>query len=48
MANRPPRVAISYDWGFIVPESFQDDTVFVVAIGLEHDRSVFSGSIRTT
>jgi hypothetical protein len=48
MANLPPGEAMSYDWGFIVPESFQDETVFVVAIDLEHEKSVFSGSIRTT
>ena len=46
MANLPPGEAISYDWGFMVPEAFQDETVFVVAIDLEHDKSVFSGSIR--
>jgi hypothetical protein len=48
MANLPPGEAMSYDWGFIVPESFQDEAVFVVAIDLEHEKSVFSGSIRTT
>jgi hypothetical protein len=46
MGNLPPGEARSYDWGFIVPDPFQDETVFVVAIDLEHDKSVFSGSIR--
>lgn len=41
-----PGDAASYDWGFIVPEEFQDDVVFVVGIDFEHDKSVFSGSIR--
>lgn len=48
MANLPPGEAMSYDWGFMVPESSQDETVFVVAIDLDHDKSVFSGSIRAT
>ena len=47
MALVKPGDAASYDWGFIVPEEFQDDVVFVVGIDFDHDKSVFSGSIRT-
>jgi hypothetical protein len=46
MALVEPGEAVSHDWGFIVPEEFQDDAVFVVGIDLEHDKSVFSGSVR--
>jgi hypothetical protein len=46
MALVKPGEAASYDWGFIVPEEFRDDVVFVVGIDFEHDKSVFSGSIR--
>jgi hypothetical protein len=46
MALVKPGEAISHDWGFIVPERFQDDVVFVVGIDFEHDKSVFSGSIK--
>ncbi len=46
MALVEPGDAASYDWGFIVPEEFQDEVLFVVGIDFEHEKSVFSGSIR--
>lgn len=42
-----PGEAASHDWGFVVPDEFLGDVVFEVAVGLEHDKAVFAGSIRS-
>jgi hypothetical protein len=41
-----PGDEVSHDWGFIVPAKFQNDVVLEITVDLEHERSVFSGSIK--